>query len=82
MSAEKNKAVVRRWNEEIIRGRKIQAFAEVPDSNYTLHTLNLHGIDEAKKHCSELFRKYPEMSFYRLSAGKIVDDWFCSRDLR
>ena len=113
MSVAKNKEVVRRWNEEIINGRKIEAFAEVLDENYTLRTLNMRGIEETRRHFGELFRRYPNwritkqdmvaegdrvairmtysdnekaimevMSFYRLAAGKIVDDWYCSRDIK
>jgi len=113
MSVEKNKEVVRCWNEDILNGRQIEAFAEVLDENYTLHTLNMHGIEETKRHFADLFSRYPNwsliiedmvaegdsvavrmtytdnkiafmevMSFYRLTAGKIVDDWYCSRDIK
>jgi predicted SnoaL-like aldol condensation-catalyzing enzyme len=109
MSVKQNKEIVRRWNEEIINGRKTEAFGEVLDENYTLHTLNMQGIEETKRHFTELFKKFPNwritiddmvaegdrvavrmtfadnekavmevMSFYRLAAGKIVEDWYCS----
>ena len=67
MSVEKNKAIVRRWNEEIIAGQKIDAFDEVLHDEYENHgrarggpwATMIKGLDDAKKKFAEVFQKRP-----------------------
>ena len=119
MSAEENKAVARRWNEEIINGRKLEAFDQVLHPDYVNHSgsdsswaTTSQGLEQAKRRFGEVFQRAlgwqvvieeligegdrvvargtftnegnPTANFisvYRFSDGKIVDDWYCSRQL-
>ena len=118
MSVEENKALARRWNEEIINGRKLEAFDQVLHTDYVNHSgsdsswaTTIQGLEQAKRRFGELFQRAPGwqvvledligegdrvvargtftnegktanfISVYRFSDGKIVDDWYCSRQL-
>ena len=119
MSVEENKAVVRRWNEEIVTGGKPEPFDEVLDRNYTNRSGSdspwspgMQGLDQAKEIFGQGLRENPTwrvsvddmigegdqvaarltgfregkpvytgIAYYRLSGGKIVDDWFCMTEL-
>ncbi|HEY69382.1 MAG TPA: ester cyclase [Anaerolineae bacterium] len=119
MSVEENKAVVMRWNEEILEEGKLEAFDEVLHRDYTNHSGAesswapfIQGIEQAKDHFGERFQRPSRwkvsvediigegdkvvirgvylqegkpvgnlIAFYRLSEGKIIDDWFCMRQL-
>ena len=74
MSVEENKAVVRRWNEEIVSGGKPELFDEVLDRDYTNRSgsdgpwsPDTQGLDQAKEHFGQGLREYPN---YRV----LVDD--------
>jgi predicted SnoaL-like aldol condensation-catalyzing enzyme len=118
-SVEENKAVVKRWNEEIISGRKLEAFDQVLHPDYFNHSgsdgswaITSQGLEQAKHRFGEVFQRAPGwqvvieeligegdlvavrgvyanegkpvanfIGFYRFSDGKIVDNWYCSRQL-
>jgi predicted SnoaL-like aldol condensation-catalyzing enzyme len=119
MSVEKNKAVARRWNQEIMNGRQLEAFDQVLAPNYVNRSGSesswapgIQGLEEAKRYFGEAYQRMPDwqviledvigegdcvavrgtftnkgkptanfIAWYRFSNGKIVDDWFCSRQL-
>ena len=119
MSVEENKAVVMRWNEEILEEGNLEAFDEVLHRDYTNHSgpesswaPMIQGIEQARHHFGERFQRPSRwkvsvediigegdkvvirgvylqegkpvgnlIAFYRLSDGRIVDDWFCMRQL-
>ena len=119
MSVEENKAVVKRWNEEILNGRQFDAFEEVLHRDYVSRSGSdsswaptIQGLEQAKSDIGEVFQRMPNLQmviedligegdlvavrgvhtsegkpvaniigFYRLSDGKIVDNWWCSRQL-
>ena len=119
MSVEENKAVARRWNEEVMNGRQLEAFDQVLHKDYVNRSgtesswaTSLQGIEHAKRYFEEAYQRMPDwqvviediigegdcvavrgvftnkgkptanfISFYRLSDGKIVDDWYCARQL-
>ena len=65
MSVEENKAVARRWNEEIA-WREFDAYDEVLDKNYTHYfgsdgswPSDAHGLEQIKKVIGEILREYP-----------------------
>ena len=120
MSVNENKAVARRWNEEVATGGKPEAFDEVLDRNYTNYggssspwAVIIQGVEAAKKYFMDMLQKHPTwrvsvddiigegdkvalrltfleekkpvatlICFYRLANGKIVDDWFCSTQVK
>ena len=119
MSVEENKAVARRWNEEIMNGRQLEAFDQVLHSDYVNRSGSdrswaptIQGPEQAKRYFGEVFQRSPDwqviledvigegdcvavrgvftnkgkpvanfIAFYRFSGGKIVEDWFCTRQL-
>ena len=65
MSVEENKAVARRWNEEIA-WKQLEAFDEVLDKDYThysgsggLWPSDAHGLEQVRENRKEMLRKYP-----------------------
>ena len=44
----KNKAVVRRWNEEVFNKKKFELIDELCDERYSNLTAGIHGREEAK----------------------------------
>ena len=118
MSVEENKGVARRWN-EILNGRKLEAFDQVLHPDYVNHSgsdsswaTTIQGLEQAKHRFGEVFQRSPGwqvvledligegdlvvargtftnegkpvanfIAIYRFSDGKIVDDWYCSRQL-
>ncbi|MHC4621705.1 MAG: ester cyclase [Planctomycetota bacterium] len=125
MSVEENKAVAKRWNEEIINERKFEALGEVlaedyvnynpSDSSWSPDMQGLERMKEAAKEALEggWFAEHPTwrifvddiigegdkvaarltayeegkavrhtIVFYRLSDGKIVDDWYCNTQIQ
>jgi predicted SnoaL-like aldol condensation-catalyzing enzyme len=115
MSAEENKAVVRRWNDECLSKQRLDDFDKVLDKDYANRSgvespwaTVIQGLDAAKAYFEQAFREEPSwrvtiediiaegdrvavrltfhekgqpsanaIAFYRLTGGKIVDDWFC-----
>jgi predicted SnoaL-like aldol condensation-catalyzing enzyme len=78
MSIEENKAVARRWNEEIATGKSLEAFDEVLDKNYTNYSgadgswsSTIQGLEQAKKHYGELSREHPT---WRLSVDDMIGE--------
>jgi predicted SnoaL-like aldol condensation-catalyzing enzyme len=66
MSVEENKAVARRWNEEIVNGKKLEAFDQVLHENYTNRSGSdsswaptMEGLEPAKSYFGELFQRQP-----------------------
>ena len=121
MSVEENKAVAKRWNEEIVGGKKPEAFGEVLAKNYVVYNAGdrswspqWQGVERTKEYWEKTFAEYPKawrisvddiigegdkvavrltifyegkpvwhiISFYRLSDGKIVEDWYCSTQIQ
>jgi hypothetical protein len=66
MSLEENKAVARRWNEEIINGQKLEAFEEVLHKDYVKHSgsesswaTTIQGLEQAKSRFGEMLQRAP-----------------------
>ena len=64
MSVEENKALARRWNEEIINGRKLEALDQVLHRDYVnrsgsdgLWAPIIQGLGQAKRRFGEEFQK-------------------------
>jgi len=78
MSVEENKAVAKRWNEEIVSGRKLEAFGEVLAENYVNYKLSdsswspgIQGLERAKEVFGEGLAEYPT---YRVSVDDIIGE--------
>ena len=78
MSVEENKAIIRRWHEEILPEMRIEAFDEALDKSYTKHTgsdgprsSTVQGLDQAKKHYQALYQDHP---IDRLSIDDIIGE--------
>jgi len=76
MSAEENKAVVRRWNEECVSGQRLDDFDEVLHKDYTNHggvesswATVIQGLDAAKVYFEQAFREEPS---WRVTIEDIV----------
>jgi predicted SnoaL-like aldol condensation-catalyzing enzyme len=119
VSTKGNKAVVKRWNEEILNGRQFDAFDQLLHRDYVDRSGSegswaptVQGLEQAKRDIGEVFQRMPDLQmviedligegdlvavrgvftsegkpvtniigFYRLSDGKIVENWHCSRQL-
>jgi ketosteroid isomerase-like protein len=64
MPVEENKAVARRWNEEIFNGRQLEAFDEVLHQDHTNRggsdsswAPTIQGLTQAKTYCMEMFQR-------------------------
>ena len=67
MSVEENKALARRWNDEILNGRKLEAFDQVLHPDYVNHSgsdsswaTTSQGLEQAKRRFGELFQRAPD----------------------
>ena len=67
MSVEENKAVARRWNEEIINGQKLEAFDQVLHKDYVNRSGSdsswapiIQGLEQAKRYFGEAFQRSPD----------------------
>ena len=125
MSANENKAVARRWNEEVLNERKFEALGEVLAENYVQYNPEdsawspaLQGLERARELAKQMleggwFAEHPtwrvsvddiigegdkvaaritayeggkpvrhSIVLYRLSGGRIVDDWCCNTQIK
>jgi predicted SnoaL-like aldol condensation-catalyzing enzyme len=111
MSIEANKALVRRWQYDVLNARNFDLFDEVIHPSYVLHDANIHGREAARV----LFRdwmsgssgsftildmfgegdkvvsrwtsqdgdkRWKGISIFRIAEGKIIEDWFCSEEIK
>ena len=69
MSVKENKAVAKRWNEEIINGRRLEALGEVLAQNYAHYdpsssswSPDAQGLDRAKEIVEAWWAEHPEAS--------------------
>jgi predicted SnoaL-like aldol condensation-catalyzing enzyme len=67
MSVEENKAVAKRWNEEIMNGRQLEAFDQVLHPDYVNRSGSdsswapaIQGPEEAKRYFGEVFQRSPD----------------------
>ena len=119
MSVKENKALARRWNDEILNGRKLEAFDQALHRDYVNRSGSdsswapiIQGLEQAKRRFEEAFQRMPGwqvviddligegdlvavrgvftseskpvaniIGFYRFSGGKIVENWYCTRQL-
>ena len=66
MSVEENKAAARRWNEEIVTGKRLDAFDEVLDKNYAVRSgtqrpwsPTIQGLEQVKEYFGGVLREHP-----------------------
>ena len=60
MFVKENKAIVRRWHEEVFNGKSLDAVDELLHPDYFRHP-DLHGLAAAKEWLAEGFRAYPNV---------------------
>lgn len=78
MSIEDNKAIVRRWQYEVLNARNLDLFDKVIHPNYMLHDSNIHGREAARAAFSDSMKNPPE-TFENLDmfgeGDKVVSRW-------
>ena len=81
MSTETNKAIVRRWQNEVLGGRKFDLIDQVLHPNYVLHDNNINGRDAARVAFSEMMTN-PAYDFQNMDTvaegDKVVSRWISS----
>jgi predicted SnoaL-like aldol condensation-catalyzing enzyme len=79
MPLEGNKAVVRRWHEEVFNQKNLGAIDELLDENYVNYTANMQGIADARKRFSELVTEHPDVRLTTedsiAEGDKVVTRW-------
>ena len=83
MSVDENKAVARRWNEEILNERKLEALGEVLAENYVRYdpgdsawSPRLQGLERAKERAREMLEGgwFAEHPTWRVSVDDIIGE--------
>jgi steroid delta-isomerase-like uncharacterized protein len=60
MSLEENKAIVKRWNEETINRRNLDAIDELADPNYVNHGANTRGPTAYKQSLTAMLEAFSD----------------------
>ena len=83
MSAKENKAVVRRWHEEVFNKKNLDAVDELLHPDYLRHP-DLRGLAAAKEWLAEGFSKYPGVQVVTedtiTEGDKVVTRWTMRRE--
>jgi predicted SnoaL-like aldol condensation-catalyzing enzyme len=111
MSIEANKALVRRWQYDVLNAHSFDLFDDVLHPNFVLHDANVHGREAARALFKEWMsnpsgrfesldmfgegdkvvsrwvlqdgdKRWKGISIFRIAEGKIIEDWFCSEEIK
>lgn len=81
MSVEQNKAVAKRWNEEIFGSRRLEALGEVLAKNYAHHdpsssswSPDWQGPEGVKEAAEEYWAEHPEAPRWSVSVDDIIGE--------
>jgi predicted SnoaL-like aldol condensation-catalyzing enzyme len=78
MSVEQNKAVVRRWHEEVFNGKNLSVVDEILHPDYVRHT-DLQGIAAARDWLRKGYRDHPDYQVITedtiAEGDKVVTRW-------
>ena len=78
MSVKENKAIVRRWHEEVFNEKNLDAVDEILHPDYVRHT-DLHSIEEAKEWLIRSSSRSPDMQVITedtiAEGDKVVTRW-------